>query len=1026
MRPLRLTLQAFGPFATTQVVDFRAALEAGLFGIYGQTGAGKSTLFSAMSFALFGTPAKSEQEPRSLRSDHAAPDLPTEVEFIFDLGPKTYLIRRRPAQDRPKSRGTGTTETAAEASLFDVTGIALDSLGPGQSGRVIAEKKVSLVGQQVEALLGYGADQFRQIVLLPQGRFETFLAAKTEARVEILRDLFDVKLYRDLAARLRDQAAEAERTLRDQRALYSARLTERGFDNAQSLTDGIAAAAVRVQQIQTLQAAAETAVQTAQQRLTEAEQIETAFAAAETAQQTLLKLEERTAEIDALATRVQAVQNAKQGRDLEANWQDAIQQTQDAAQSVTKARTDLATATAAKETAASRLKQAQSNDGRRQQIQADLTRLEGIAAQVAQAATLQTALDLATTQDGQAQTALATATATLDALKSRRDAAELGLDQARRSEAERGKLTADLSQANRDLIAAQTYARAVAAVAQAERDLNAAATDLAYKTDAAQTADTTLTEAEARLTRTQAIILAEKLNDDSPCPVCGSHDHPNPAHGTSEHSGLTEAFRAAQRQAQTAAEARVRAESELGNCQARLEDRNRTLAELDQPEQPIEQISQTVADLGRAIANLGQERDLNQLANDFDALRQQVTTAEQGATTARTIAAEASTALAAARATYDTVVAALPDDLRSPQAVTARRSTLERDQQQLTEALDTATRADLAATEALTRTQEQLNAAHQMHAAQALRQTKAESVFHARLTQVGLDVAGYQALQVHFATLDADQRTVTAHRDGLIAARTTWQNAAAACADQTRPDLPPLRDALAEATATLAAANEELASAKTEIASLTRFQASLADALAETERLETETGSLRAVADLTNGKNDCKMTLETFAIGAMFDQVLEAANMRLDPMTRGRYRLTRESEAGAGRGKRGLEIAVHDINTGKARPTATLSGGETFISALALALGLADVVESLSGKIRMDTIFIDEGFGSLDSENGAGTLDQVIQVLADLTQGSRAVGLISHVGLVQDAIPQGFYVRSTPTGSQVEERRGLA
>lgn len=147
--------------------------------------------------------------------------------------------------------------------------------------------------------------------------------------------------------------------------------------------------------------------------------------------------------------------------------------------------------------------------------------------------------------------------------------------------------------------------------------------------------------------------------------------------------------------------------------------------------------------------------------------------------------------------------------------------------------------------------------------------------------------------------------------------------------------------------------------------------------------------------------------------------------MRLDPMTRGRYRMTRGLEASGRRGKRGLEIEVFDINTGKARPTATLSGGETFIAALALALGLADVVESLSGKIRMDTIFIDEGFGSLDTENGAGTLDQVIQVLAALTEGSRAVGLISHVGLVQEAIPQGFYVRSTPSGSRVEERRGL-
>jgi len=266
MRPIRLSLQAFGPFATTEVVDFRSALETGLFGIYGQTGAGKSTLFSAMSFALFGAPTKTDQEPRSLRSDHSAPDLPTEVEFVFELGAKTYLIRRRPAQERPKARGEGTTDDAAEASLFDVTGIPLDTLGPSQPGRVIAEKKVSVVGKEVEALLGYGADQFRQIVLLPQGKFETFLAAKTDARVEILRDLFDVKIYRDLAARLKEEASEAERALRDQRALYVARLEERGFESAEALGLGISAAEAKVEEQQGIQQIAEAANEAARKR----------------------------------------------------------------------------------------------------------------------------------------------------------------------------------------------------------------------------------------------------------------------------------------------------------------------------------------------------------------------------------------------------------------------------------------------------------------------------------------------------------------------------------------------------------------------------------------------------------------------------------------------------------------------------------------------------------------------------------------------------------------------------------------
>ncbi|NOX74420.1 MAG: hypothetical protein GXP03_12650 [Alphaproteobacteria bacterium] len=170
-----------------------------------------------------------------------------------------------------------------------------------------------------------------------------------------------------------------------------------------------------------------------------------------------------------------------------------------------------------------------------------------------------------------------------------------------------------------------------------------------------------------------------------------------------------------------------------------------------------------------------------------------------------------------------------------------------------------------------------------------------------------------------------------------------------------------------------------------------------------------------------NGDNTQKLDLETFAIGAMFDQVLDAANLRLGPMTANRYRLERDLEGG-GRGRRGLGIQVFDIHTGKARPTTTLSGGETFIAALALALGLADAVESASGKIKLDTIFIDEGFGSLDTESGSGTLEQVLQALSSLVSQNRAVGLISHVPLVQEAIPNGFYVRKHLAGSTVETR----
>jgi exonuclease SbcC len=181
---------------------------------------------------------------------------------------------------------------------------------------------------------------------------------------------------------------------------------------------------------------------------------------------------------------------------------------------------------------------------------------------------------------------------------------------------------------------------------------------------------------------------------------------------------------------------------------------------------------------------------------------------------------------------------------------------------------------------------------------------------------------------------------------------------------------------------------------------------------------------LRNIAAATNGDNPHALTLETFAIGAMFEQVLKAANLRLGPMTTNRYQLERDIDGG-GRGRRGLGIQVLDAHTGKTRPTTTLSGGETFIAALALAIGLADIVESISGKVRLETIFIDEGFGSLDTENGTGTLDQVLHILNTLVSQNRSVGLISHVPLVQEAVSNGFYVRKGLTGSTIEVREVL-
>ncbi len=227
MKPLRLTLDAVGPYPECEIIDFRNVLESRLFGIYGPTGAGKSTIFSAMTFALFGEATRNEQHPSTLRSDHADPSRMTEVEFVFETGNRVYRIVRSPEQMRPAKRGGGETKESHKATLFEVTGLDLDQVGDALPGKVMAERKVDSVNKAIIDLLGYGPTQFRQIVLLPQGRFEAFLAASTPDRVKILRELFDVSLYRRLAEQIKSKADTAEHDVRNARDVCGRRTRRR-------------------------------------------------------------------------------------------------------------------------------------------------------------------------------------------------------------------------------------------------------------------------------------------------------------------------------------------------------------------------------------------------------------------------------------------------------------------------------------------------------------------------------------------------------------------------------------------------------------------------------------------------------------------------------------------------------------------------------------------------------------------------------------------------------------------------------
>ena len=1022
MRPIKLTLSAFGPYGGVERIDFRDATDAGLFGIYGPTGSGKSSIFSAIAFALFGEGAKEEQSIGTMRSDFATDVLLTEVSLQFELGAKRYYVRRIPDQPRPKTRGEGQTMQPHTAWLFDVSSVAIDDVGPDCCGVPLAERKVGDVARLVEELLGYGAQQFRQIVLLPQGRFERFLVSNSKDRLEILRELFDVSLYRKLTEKLKLEAAEVRREIEDGYRLNGQRLAAEGFASSDELSVGIASALERYE-LSRLAVAETSAVLTlANSAFAEAVSREKLFVEVEAAGAALEQLEGKLPEFDAIRARKSRAELARRMADLDTSLTDARKRHEvagaaqaSASEAEVRARDAAAAASAlladlrSLEHEIETLSRKVDEMGRHQQVLIDSA--ERLAEHETALADLDRAKqghDQAVADQRQADQAFEEKSAALAA--------------AQRDALERQNLVGQRDRLKTELDGAHAHLSATQAVEQAQAEYDEAAASGADAQNHHQLAVEEVAARESDYISAQASVLAERLEDGVPCPVCGGSDHPQPAHGTGDAGLLEKTWRAAQSASVAAAKKDREAQSRASSASATLDERKATLSALNVPQRGVTEIETDYRQTLAAINELGNIVDLPLLAKEVEDLRDRKLATATKLQQANSSLGDATTAEALSRQSYGDHIASVPEALRDPTVLQAALDAARADVNRRKKAISDALAHEQSSQAALIKAEAALQNASTSLQDCADEVERKQAAFDARLIELEISEAAYRSAIPDVDLIGKLEGSIAEFDRDLAAARGRQTAAKNNVGSAQRPDMEPFRLSCNQAQSAADDATRNSAEAQQKHRSLIDLQTSLADELKSLQGLEQASGSLRGLAEAFDGQNELRTTLETFAIGAMFDQVLEAANLRLDPMTGGRYRFERDTVSVGGRSKRGLDVRVHDIQTGRAREIITLSGGETFIAALSLALGLSDVVEMTHGAIRLDTIFIDEGFGSLDTENDAGTLDQVLQVLQDIVGERRSVGLISHVPLVQQAVPNGFSVRKGVNGSVIESR----
>ena len=486
-------------------------------------------------------------------------------------------------------------------------------------------------------------------------------------------------------------------------------------------------------------------------------------------------------------------------------------------------------------------------------------------------------------------------------------------------------------------------------------------------------------------------------------------------------AGLDQAFRDARNHLETARNAQDEVARGLATLENQKEDRVKAFELLSPPTQSYAEAKADHSNLKSELTSLGAPEDLKLLKNKIDELTETQVRAKDAVGEVKSDMDEAKTVSLLAKQSYDSALLTIPEALRDRSKLETAIAAADDKYKASVKIFEAAQeRSQKANEDVATKTAAQTAAEGRVKDAKSKhKQTQAQ--FDERLLASGITLEAYQQLKSALGEIEVLESNISTHKQSFAIAKDRVKQAAEKIKNKEKPDIAALVAVAEAAEQAFQSTTSELAKAEARREHLKKLQTSLATEMAKIDKMESETASLRELAALFNGSNSAKTELETYAIGAMFDQVLQAANLRFSPMSSGQYSFERALD-GKGSGKRGLGINVYDTHTGKARATSTLSGGETFIAALSLALGLSDVVESTNGNIRLDTIFIDEGFGSLDTENDAGTLDQVLQTLQDLIGDHRAVGLISHVPLVQQAIPNGFSIRKTPSGSHVEIR----
>ena len=883
MRPLKLKMTAFGAYVKPVELDFEKGLgDNKFFLIHGATGAGKTTILDAICYALYGESSGGSRTGKMMRSEQAAPTDKTEVEFTFALRGKIYRIKRNPKYTRARLRGDGTTEEKASAEIFE-------------DGRFIYAKDVTAY---VKNLLQFDCDQFRQVVLLPQGEFKKFLLASSKEKQEVLNMLFNAEFFKRVEDELKIKAADAKKTFET--------LTERKENllNDADCPEG----------------------------------------------ELKLRIKMFTAELDGAQEQINklekdfnvAQKNYSDGESISKLFRDLeikIRILNDAEEFLRKILGELSVA--------------QKEFDKRQ---AEESLREELKLKSAELGKKQIALRNLQTEQEKLKTAVKNAekySSEVERLLKFKRTCDKTMAGIKSDELKLLDAPPKLEIARQKLKDAQNREKLLQEIKNLRGEIELAEKNLL-------SAQKTHEEAEKRLESLRelqksgsAAHLAKNLVEGEPCPVCGSIHHPTPA--KSDSIIPTDAqIKVSESKLKTLSDKKDSAAGYLAGLKSKLETKEKDLSKFAE----ALKVTDIQSEVDKLVLDVKSLETLRLRIKNGDAKILETEKAlEQAREQEKTFSAKEKTL----RGAVDNMIKEIDAKyLENPELLSAE----------------------------ITSTQKKLDE---------------------------LNFA-FKKAQENYNQLE---KSAAAQKSTVESAKKNKSEVAAQVEGKTLPDLHALKKFRDETQAAHISAVESKAKLSARLERLTDIDKKITAINGDLKVADKNFSMWGTLYEVASGKTS-KISFQRYYLSTMFKEVILEANNRLEKMSGGRYRFQNKKEVTDGRIRSaGLDLEIVDDFSGTARPVETLSGGESFLASLSLALGLAAVVQNNSGGIKLDTIFIDEGFGTLDTE----TLDFAMKTLMELQSGGRLVGIISHVEELKNQMPVRLEVRKTKTGSTAKFER---